>query len=106
MFIYLFKNSTVFMNTTPKKIAPNDLIKRAKTLRVIAHPIRLQIIASLGVEESLTVSAIKEVITSEIEQSMLSHHLIKMKDNGILVSKKIGKFNHYSLSDKELLKVI
>lgn len=94
------------MSTTPENTSQDQLIKRAKTLKIIAHPIRLQIIASLGMKESLTVSALKEAITAEIEQSMLSHHLIKMKDNGILVSTKIGKFNHYSLSDKELLKII
>ncbi len=106
MFLYLYLNFYFFMNTTPINSSESDLVKRAKTLRTIAHPVRLQIIKSLGVKKSLTVSALKKTLVPEIEQSMLSHHLIKMKDNGILRSKKVGKFNHYSLSDIELLKVI
>lgn len=91
------------MDSISKKNHLNNLTKMAKTLKVIAHPVRLQILESLGTETSLTVTAIKNLIQSSVEQSMLSHHLIKMKDNGILSSEKIGKFNHYKLIDKSIL---
>ncbi|WP_152286723.1 ArsR/SmtB family transcription factor [Flavicella marina] len=83
-----------------------ELRRAAQILKVIAHPVRLQIIESLGKEKSLTVTAIKNSIQASVEQSMLSHHLIKMKENGILTSHKAGKFNHYSLNDKALLNVL
>lgn len=91
------------MNSTPSKKNSTELAKTAKLLRVIAHPIRLQILALLDTEDSLTVTAISNSITDSIEQSMLSHHLIKMKDNGVLKSRKVGKFNHYSIVDKKFL---
>ena len=94
------------MNATPAKKSTKELVKMAKILRVIAHPVRLQILQSLESEVSLTVSAISKSISSTIEQSMLSHHLIKMKDNGILRSKKIGKYNHYSILNKDFLSVL
>ena len=91
------------MNVTEKKKHLNKLSNTAKILKVIAHPVRLQILESLGQERALTVTAIKNTIHTTIEQSMLSHHLIKLKDNGVLTSKKIGKFNHYSLIDRKIL---
>lgn len=37
-----------------------------------------------------------------IEQSLLSNHLIKMKDKGILIRKRQGKQSLYSLMDTTL----
>jgi DNA-binding transcriptional ArsR family regulator len=51
--------------------------------------------------EKLSVNDICEKLGS-IEQSLLSHHLIKMKDKGILKSKKEGQFVYYSLYLKEV----
>ncbi|MDG1806001.1 metalloregulator ArsR/SmtB family transcription factor [Flavicella sp.] len=82
------------------------LTKTASVLKVIAHPVRLQILEALGDKGSLTVSNIKDAIQTDVEQSMLSHHLIKMKDNGVLSSVKKGKFNHYSLVDKSLVSLL
>lgn len=82
------------------------LMKTASVLKVIAHPVRLQILEALGDKGSLTVSNIKDAIQTDVEQSMLSHHLIKMKDNGVLSSVKKGKFNHYSLVDKSLVSLL
>ena len=105
MFIYLLKKMK-YMNPTSSKKSLKELTKTAKTLRIIAHPVRLQILQSLESESSLTVSAINKSISTTIEQSMLSHHLIKMKDNGILRSKKIGKFNHYSILNKDFMAIL
>jgi len=41
----------------------------------------------------------------DIEQSMLSHHLSKMKANGVLCSEKKGKNNFYSIADRRVLKI-
>lgn len=38
----------------------------------------------------------------QIEQSLLSNHLIKMKDKGILLRKRQGKQSLYSLMDTTL----
>mgnify|MGYP001056994766 CR=1 FL=1 len=82
------------------------LTKTASVLEVIAHPVRLQILEALGDKGSLTVSNIKDAIQTDVEQSMLSHHLIKIKDNGVLSSVKKGKFIHYSLVDKSLVSLL
>ena len=105
MFIYLFKIID-YMNATPSKKNIKKLTKVADTLKVVSHPVRLQIIEVLGVHEFLTVSEIKKTIGVAVEQSMLSHHLIKMKDTGVLTSRKKGKYNFYSLSSRQILKVL
>lgn len=94
------------MKTTLQKKSLQKITKIAKVLKIVSHPVRLQILEVLGQQEPLSVSEIKKEISIEVEQSMLSHHLIKMKDSGVLVSCKNGKHNFYSLLDRQVLKVL
>lgn len=77
----------------------------ANLLKTIAHPIRLEVLMALEKEESLTVGDIKSSIDIEVEQSLLSHHLVKMKDRGILQSKKEGKYIRYQICNREILHI-
>lgn len=79
--------------------------KMAETLKVIAHPTRLSILRMLKKEGSLSVSEIQSKLACDCEQSMLSHHLIKMKDRGVLKSDKTGKFISYSLVNENICKI-
>ena len=36
---------------------------------------------------------------------MMSHHLAKMKDNGVLISEKIGKQVYYKIFVRQLLSI-
>ena len=85
---------------------PVDTIKRmAEVLKTIGHPLRLKVLETLEQEEPLSVSEILEKVPIEAEQSLLSHHLIKMKDKGILKSDKQGMHVYYSLEDRSILKI-
>lgn len=75
----------------------------ARLLKVISHPVRLEILEILEEEEGLSVSTIQGRLKADVEQSMLSHHLIKMKDKGILTSIKTGKHMHYHIKEKQVL---
>ena len=88
-----------------RNIPAESLSKMAGILKTIAHPVRLDILELLEAEKSLTVSDIKEKLGQEVETSMLSHHLIKMKDKGILVSEKKGKYIFYQLRDTHILQI-
>ena len=81
------------------------MIKVANILKTIGHPLRLEVLEVLEAEEKLNVSQIKEAIQSKVEQSLLSHHLIKMKDKGILQSKKEGMHVVYRITDRNILKI-
>lgn len=69
----------------------------AELLKTIAHPIRLRILLALIEQSSINVSTLQ--VKLKIDQSLLSHHLIKMKDRGLLINARQGKEIHYSLAD-------
>ncbi len=93
------------MKGTKRNFSLEKLQKVAKVLKTIAHPVKLEILELLESEEPLDVSTICSSIGSDCEISMMSHHLAKMKDNGILISEKIGKQVFYSIADRHLLKI-
>lgn len=91
------------MNNISDRFDVKTLNKVADVLKTIAHPVRLSILEALEQRPSLTVSSLIE--HTGIEQSLLSHHLIKMKDKGILKSQREGKHVIYSLEDPHILKI-
>lgn len=78
----------------------------ASLLKCIAHPVKISILSLLQREESLSVSEIQMMLGCDCEQSMLSHHLIKMKDKGVLKSIKQGKNIYYTLQLKEIAGIL
>ena len=90
---------------TKTQLGADQLTRVAEILKTIGHPVRLQILEALEEKEPLTVSEIKEKIESDTEQSLLSHHLIKMKDRGILKCEKQGMNVLYRLEDRNILKI-
>ncbi len=78
----------------------------AEILKVIGHPVRLQVLAALRNHGALNVSEISDLISLDVEQSLLSHHLIKMRTSGILSCKKKGMYVYYSIVDKKLFKIL
>ncbi len=92
------------MNTVNDKTYSLDKLEQAsKILKTIAHPVKLEIIQILGNEEPLDVSTICNRLGLECQISMLSHHLAKLKDNGIVLSEKNGKQVYYRLADRHIL---
>lgn len=93
------------MPKTKPHIDPTEIARVAEILKTIGHPVRLQILEALEEKEPLNVTEIKERIVSDTEQSLLSHHLIKMKDRGILKCEKQGMNVLYSIEDRNILKI-
>ncbi len=93
------------MKTTLRNLSLEKLNWVAKTLKIISHPVRLEILEVLEADEPICVSDIQERIEANVEQSMLSHHLAKMRDNGILSTKKQGKNIFYSIAERRVLKI-
>lgn len=91
------------MTVTKRNIDPEKLERVAEVLKTIAHPVRLNILEVLQSHGSLTVSELKE--KTKTEQSLLSHHLIKMKDKGVLKAKRQGKNIFYELADTHITSI-
>lgn len=78
--------------------------KAAYLLKAVAHPLRIRIIQMLNDNKELNVSAIYKNLNAE--QSLISHHLINMRDKGILDIRRSGKNIYYFLVDSAAADVI
>jgi DNA-binding transcriptional ArsR family regulator len=78
--------------------------KAAYVLKALAHPLRIKIILMLNEHQELTVSEIYKTLNAE--QSLISHHLINMRDKGILDTRRSGKNIYYFLVDSVISEVI
>ena len=77
----------------------------AKVLKTIAHPVKLEILKILADNEPMDVSSLCGHVGMGCQISMMSHHLAKMKDNGVLSSEKLGKQVFYSIANRNLLNI-
>lgn len=82
--------------------SPEDelLTDMAELLRALAHPLRISIIDLLKDSKQLTVSQIQRALGTE--QAVASHHLIILKNKGVLHSRRYGKTTLYSLKDDNI----
>ncbi len=79
----------------------------ALTLKVLGHSTRIKIVFILQECHKLSVNQILERLNdSKIDQPTLSHHLIKLKNAGILKSTKSGLFVYYELSSPQYANII
>lgn len=78
--------------------------RAAYVLKAVAHPLRIRIIQMLNENKELNVSTIYKNLNAE--QSLISHHLINMRDKGILDIRRSGKNIYYFLVDSAVSEVI
>ena len=87
-----------------QKLDPQTLEKAAGMLKAMAHPVRISIIGCLEDGSKHTVTEIHTKLG--IEQSTASHHLVILKDRGVLSSKREGKNIYYFLRRKALKNIL
>ncbi|QCR21286.1 helix-turn-helix transcriptional regulator [Pontibacter sp. SGAir0037] len=92
------------MGTLKVRVDQKKLERSAYILKCLAHPVRISIIDLLEQSQQLTVSELQEAL--HIEQSLLSHHLINMRDKGILDTYRSGKNVYYSILDTNLTNIV
>ena len=73
-------------------------------LKAVAHPVRIAIVQYLEDGEKRTVTEIHKKLG--IEQSTASHHLVILKDRGVLSSKREGKNTWYFLRHPNLRDIL
>jgi DNA-binding transcriptional ArsR family regulator len=86
-----------------REISPQKLEKIAEIFQGLAYPVRLQILELLEDGKDYQVNEILDKV--KIEASLLSHHLSKMKNIGILESYRQGRNIYYKLAIKEISQV-
>ena len=75
----------------------------ARTLKAIAHPLRLQILCELNNKE-LPVADIVEHTGSS--QSNVSQHLILLREMGVLNARRDANKVFYSIANQQILSII
>ncbi|MEI6851730.1 MAG: metalloregulator ArsR/SmtB family transcription factor [Bacteroidota bacterium] len=79
----------------------NDVLEYAfSRLRGIAHPMRIEILELLMVNKQMTVTQIFEKMN--VDQAVASHHLIILKNKGVVESNRSGKNSYYSIRESTL----
>jgi DNA-binding transcriptional ArsR family regulator len=79
----------------------NDTLEYAfSRLRGIAHPMRIEILELLTLNKKMTVTQIFEKMN--IDQAVASHHLIILKNKGVVESNRSGKNSYYSIRESTL----
>ena len=93
--------ASTFMNMETQV---QNMEKAAFILKTIAHPTRLAIIDLLDQYMELPVNEVCKLLN--LEQSVISHHLINMKTRGLLKATKAGNSVLYSLREQNLTQIM
>ena len=81
----------------------DDIERASRSLKAIAHPLRLKIVCFLGDREIKVQDIVDRVGTT---QSNISQHLAIMRDKGILTSRKAANRVYYRVSDTRTLRLV
>lgn len=97
------------INLTPEKADmknSEDIVFKIKAdfLRILAHPVRLQVIEYLKNDKEASVG--KLVAELGVEQSSLSRHLALLRDIGVLEARQEKANVFYKLHDHDIFKVL
>jgi DNA-binding transcriptional ArsR family regulator len=80
-----------------------DLERASRSLKAMAHPLRLKILCILGDGEFSVQDIVEQVGTS---QSNISQHLAVLRDKDILICRKDANRVYYRVGDARTLRLI
>ncbi|MHB8743362.1 MAG: ArsR/SmtB family transcription factor [Sulfuricaulis sp.] len=81
-----------------------DINLASRSLKAMAHPLRLKILCILGGSTEVSVQDIVERVGTS--QSNISQHLSILRDKDILASRKDANKVYYRISDPKILLLI
>jgi ArsR family transcriptional regulator len=90
--------------TLTKRIQADKMAMIVNMLKIISHPVRLDIVDLLSRKTRLTVMEVQEQLG--LEQPVASHHITLMEDKGVLVSEKLGRNKYIRLRFPKMQKII
>jgi len=80
------------------------ICRAARTMGQLSHPHRLRVLCLLVEEGELSVAGLLEKIP--LSPSALSQHLAKMKEEGLLRSRRAGKSVYYAIDRSDILQIL
>ncbi|MDH5648620.1 MAG: metalloregulator ArsR/SmtB family transcription factor [Gammaproteobacteria bacterium] len=82
----------------------SDINNAARSMKAMAHPLRLKILCILGPAKEVSVQDIVEQVGTS--QSNISQHLSILRDKGILQARKDANKVFYSINDPRIVALI
>ena len=95
---------TVSMRKAKVNINNEKLQLSSEILRALAHPLRMKILEFIDKHKTINVNKIYN--TLKLEQSITSQHLRILRIAGIVITKREGKFIHYSIDYSKVTNVL
>ncbi len=98
------------MSATAEKIVPllinseEDIYLASRSLKAMAHPLRLKILCILGQTREVSVQDIVDQVGTS--QSNISQHLSILRDKNILTTRKDANKVYYRIGDPKILNLI
>ena len=86
------------------RIEADKILSAVNMLKVIAHPVRLDIVDLLTVNKKMTVLEIQEAL--KLDQAIASQHLTLMQDKGVLISEKVSRNKYVSLRYPKMIHIV
>ena len=80
------------------------ICRASRTMDQLSHPHRLRVLCLLVEEGELSVADMLERIP--LSPSALSQHLSKMKEDGLLRSRRVGKNVCYAIERQDVLQIL
>ena len=84
------------MRKAKVNINNEKLQESSEILRALAHPLRMRILEFIDRNDTINVNKIYN--TLKLEQSITSQHLRILRLAGLVITKRDGKFIHYSIN--------
>ena len=81
-----------------------DIHHASRSLKAMAHPLRLKILCILGGVKETSVQDLVEMVGTS--QSNISQHLSILRDKGILSARKDANKVYYRINDPKVVKLI
>jgi DNA-binding transcriptional ArsR family regulator len=79
-------------------------VEAAEFLKLLANPQRLLILCQLVVEQEMSVGRLEEAVG--LSQSALSQHLAKLRDEGLVATRREAQTIHYRIADRNVQRVL
>ena len=84
-------------------VEEDEIEQASRSMKAIAHPLRLRILCTLGAREVSVHDIVDQVGTS---QSNISQHLAILREKGILATRKDANRVYYRVGDSRTLRLI
>ena len=103
-------NPDILLSEVDKIFKQDEIERNVSFLRTIANPIRMKILLILVNKDWACNCEFESVL--DIHQTLVSHHLRKLRNKGLIVYKKHGQWKLYKLTKQarnwldELIKIM